>query len=293
MNEVFPQTASQYSTFKSRIRGSSNSTHHEENDPQVIERCQEQRRLSRLYGSKTRNLKKGKIKHEKDNDSTKQDITKMNKNDTKGELNSKKEKKVEKFFDRPTDELLVEIHSDNYNISHPWFVGYQNTTSLQGSPNALASRYGFNGAIQITKQCSNRQGDIGTLLDQSSCRKCTPKLAEVSRSPARSISSGGRNQHFLIPKSRQQQSRQPTQSPQPYFTASDKAGVNTKNLDRAIEREICVWENIITEAKGQRISSCNEKKRREVYKTKLTKHCARSIHMKHAGVKSHKVFLLS
>ena len=140
MNEVFPQTASQYSTFKSRIRGSSNSTHHEENDPQVIERCQEQRRLSRLYGSKTRNLKKGKIKHEKDNDSTKQDITKMNKNDTKGELNSKKEKKVEKFFDRPTDELLVEIHSDNYNISHPWFVGYQNTTSLQGSPNALASR---------------------------------------------------------------------------------------------------------------------------------------------------------
>ncbi len=142
MNGLFPQTASTHSMFKSRTTGYSNSIH-EENGAQITEICQEQRRLSRLYGSKTRRLKKGKIKSEKDiNGSTKSDSVKKNTNDTSKKSNSKNDKQeVQKFFDRPTDELLVEIHADNYNINHPWFVGYQNTASLQGSPNALASRY--------------------------------------------------------------------------------------------------------------------------------------------------------
>lgn len=159
-------------------------------------------------------------------------------------------------------------------------------------------RYGFNGAIQITKQCSKRQGYLVALLDQSLsrnqiCRKCPPKPStEVSRVPDESVSSPGRNQYSLSQNSRQQQSRQRYRPFQRCYSASDKDRVNTKNLDRAIEREFCVWEHIIKNAKCQRISTCNGNKGRD-YKTKLTKHCARSIHMKHADVKSHKVFLLS
>lgn len=38
----------------------------------------------------------------------------------------------------------------------PWLVGYRNSASIQGSPHALAARYGYNGTIRITAQCSDR-----------------------------------------------------------------------------------------------------------------------------------------
>lgn len=98
----------------------------------------EARRLTRLYGSKS-NLKKGKIK-ERDNDDC-VDVKLSSKDPVKNKDDLIITKKVEKFFKRNRDELMVEIHADNYNIKQPWFVGYRNTTSLQGSPQALASRY--------------------------------------------------------------------------------------------------------------------------------------------------------
>lgn len=91
--------------------------------------CKQQRRLSRLYGSKSRNLKRGKMGKK----CSKKDNVDSQKN---GDGN----KNVLKFFDRKRDELTVDIHADNYKVDHPWFLGYRNTISLQGRPEALASR---------------------------------------------------------------------------------------------------------------------------------------------------------
>jgi hypothetical protein len=154
MNKTFSLGMTQSSTF----RAGSNPCHsiHEEDDKedneQINAACQEQRRLSRLYGSKARNLKRGRFKgtnKKSDNETPKGSSTKQkemittNKKNNDGDTsNGKQSKEVQKFFDKPrNDELLMDIHADNYKINHPWFVGYQNTISLQGSPHALASRY--------------------------------------------------------------------------------------------------------------------------------------------------------
>ncbi len=105
---------------------------HDEEDERLIEVSKRQIRLSRLYGSKSKNLKKGR---RKDCNSKYCGNSNLKKDD-----DSIQRKRSQKFFERKRDESTVEIHADNYKIAHPWFVGYKNTISLQGSPLALASR---------------------------------------------------------------------------------------------------------------------------------------------------------
>mmetsp|Transcript_21162 Transcript_21162/g.31202 ORF Transcript_21162/g.31202 Transcript_21162/m.31202 type:complete len:388 (+) Transcript_21162:163-1326(+) len=66
---------------------------------------------------------------------------------------------VKKFRDRSKEEKeITEMHADNEDdVLKAWFVGYQNSATLPaGSPLAITSRYGFNSAIQLTKQCFER-----------------------------------------------------------------------------------------------------------------------------------------
>lgn len=71
--------------------------------------------------------------------------------------------RVPKFQDRSLEErraMVTDIHADNYHISteqRPWFLGRVNNPNPDGSPLAIASRYGWHGAILLTKQCSKRQ----------------------------------------------------------------------------------------------------------------------------------------
>lgn len=115
------------------------------------ESYQNQRRLCRLYGSKTKNLKLGRIQNEKENDNdhpSESDKKKKCANNTVQKCHESNNEStcnrsnavVQKFFDRKLNEIDVEIHADNFNINQPWFVGYQNSTSSQGSPLSLAAR---------------------------------------------------------------------------------------------------------------------------------------------------------
>ena len=156
MTQQQQQATNQYSMFKTKTNSCCHSNQNEEDDQeQIIDACQQQRRLSRLYGSKKgRHMNKGRRrtktrKNENDDCSNKYNgpvkkETTLGNNNNEDDLKQGKTKTIQKFFDRSRDELSVDIHADNYNISHPWFVGYQNTTSLQGSPYALASRYVIN-----------------------------------------------------------------------------------------------------------------------------------------------------
>jgi len=90
----------------------------------------QQRRLSRLYGSNAKNIRRGS--------SQKKNAKVKDEEPPKDNTNSART--VEKFIDRTRNEQAVEIHADNYNITQPWFVGYQNAGGLSGSPQALVSR---------------------------------------------------------------------------------------------------------------------------------------------------------
>ena len=109
-----------------------------------------QRRLCRLYGSKTKNLKLGRTQDEKENDNdhpsennrkkcANKTVQKCHENNDESTSN-RSNALAKKFFDRKLNEIDVEIHADNFNINQPWFVGYQNTISSQGSPLSLAAR---------------------------------------------------------------------------------------------------------------------------------------------------------
>ena len=124
----------------------------------LLKAYQNQRRLCRLYGSNTKNLKTSQIWRrcatednplsslctEEENNRTKSTSSttlemSQNKHENNGS-NSGSHATVQKFFDRQLNEIDVDIHADNFNISQPWFVGYQNSTSSQGSPLSLAAR---------------------------------------------------------------------------------------------------------------------------------------------------------
>ena len=52
--------------------------------------------------------------------------------------------------------MKVDVHPDN-EVGHPWFYGYNNSAKLPPStPFAIASRFGYRGASELTKQCSDR-----------------------------------------------------------------------------------------------------------------------------------------
>ena len=96
----------------------------------------QERRLLRLYGSNARNIRRGrKSKKPCAHDAEMTDENKVNSDTVK-----KSRDICTKFTERERDEKTVEIHADNYNINQPWFVGYQNSNSLCGCPQALASR---------------------------------------------------------------------------------------------------------------------------------------------------------
>ncbi len=131
----------------------------EEQDEEIeslyFESYQNQRRLCRLYGSSAKNLKtsqNGKMKNKdglcssSSSSSCENLKTLSSPKDTQtlgtslNNNSSGSKAPVQKFFDRQLNDLDVEVHADNFNISQPWFVGYQNTTSSQGSPLSLAAR---------------------------------------------------------------------------------------------------------------------------------------------------------
>lgn len=110
------------------------------------EAYQNQRRLCRLYGSNKKDLKPSKFSidvfKKKENDirpSSSQGRRDQNPDEFSSV--SKTKPTIQKFFERQLNEMDVQIHADNFNISQPWFVGYQNSTSSQGSPLSLAARY--------------------------------------------------------------------------------------------------------------------------------------------------------
>jgi len=51
-------------------------------------------------------------------------------------------------------EIRREVHADN--VASPWFFGNNNACSTSSSPFSVASRFGFRGALNMTKQCSQR-----------------------------------------------------------------------------------------------------------------------------------------
>jgi hypothetical protein len=53
-----------------------------------------------------------------------------------------------------------EVHPNN-EVGHPWYYGYNNSTKLPASsPFAIASRFGYRGATELVKQCSDRAQHI-------------------------------------------------------------------------------------------------------------------------------------
>jgi len=57
-------------------------------------------------------------------------------------------------------DLKKEVHPDN-EVGHPWYYGYNNTVKLPASsPFAIASRFGYRGASELVKQCSDRAQHI-------------------------------------------------------------------------------------------------------------------------------------
>lgn len=141
------------------------------------------RRLSRLYGSNIRHVakseKRSKRKIEKGggresaqartppmaSNTAPNASTRQSQTDGKGETAefsfdrlAQPKSTVRKFLERPDEERQpTEMHASNFNIDRPWFVGYRNSPTLPaGSPLAISSRYGYGGAIQLTKQCSVR-----------------------------------------------------------------------------------------------------------------------------------------
>lgn len=64
----------------------------------------------------------------------------------------------------------------------------------------------------------------------------------------------------------------------------------TKKLDRVVKRDSILWTDIIEKARLQKLKSKSSQK--VLHETKLTKHCAKSLHLKHTSADSHEVFLL-
>jgi hypothetical protein len=90
--------------------------------------------------------------------------------------------RVPKFMDKSQNHAMITTNNSGQNPSHiqvhdtqnnhednhivrqmnrPWYVGYQNTSSVQGSPIGIAARYGYNGALKVTKQASSRLSMAG------------------------------------------------------------------------------------------------------------------------------------
>jgi hypothetical protein len=131
--------------------------------------------------------------------------------------------------------------------------------------------------IDKTKKEDNKETSSVTRIGGIKSRNLSPRKSKRPQSCPVNISKGKNN------------------SSKEVEDMTDK--VKTKKLDRAKTRETALWKDIVRKAKYERTQSANGKLKsrphKDVYKTKLTKHCARSIRMRHESASSHKVFVLS
>ena len=72
---------------------------------------------------------------------------------------------------------------------------------------------------------------------------------------------------------------------------TNKHDINTKQLDRAMQRECALWKGIAINAKNERTTK--SKRIKTPNEVKLSKYCPKSVHLKRSCVKSHKVFSMS
>lgn len=136
---------SSYSSLQTSTNKQESSNENDYEASNRKELCMQQRRLSRLYGS-CANIWKGRIK-EKNNEKPEpaaakedsQQKTSENKKAPPKPKESKRRGTMEKFVDRKIDEMDLEIHHNHDNVQ-PWYSGYQNSSSICGCPQALASR---------------------------------------------------------------------------------------------------------------------------------------------------------
>lgn len=118
-------------------------------------------------------------------------------------------------------------------------------------------RYGYNSAIKITKQCSARSSvntsnlecahkvDTSTLrADLAQLNQWYPPLKAESQFVTRGVLRGKGH-------SSSSQSSAPNIC-RPSSRTSIQREVNTKQLDRAIQREVDLWRDIALKAKGER-----------------------------------------
>ena len=145
----------------------------------------------------------------------------------------------------------------------PWLVGYQNSTSIQGSPFALAARYGFNGTIRITEQCSNRTLYESKLLPVEKREWIPPLLAAPCGVTIGEKRCGGNymSSPKLWPDTSTLVEDMKTTSNNTN-TSSDY--IKSKQLLRAITRDQQVWTEIAQKAKEERQIHCNPENEKNV-----------------------------
>ena len=133
---------SSYSSLQSSTNKQESSNEDDYEASNRKELCMQQRRLSRLYGSNA-NIRKGriKVKHNENTITAKDDSQQKTSENKNAALKptSKRRVTIEKFVDRKIDEMDLEIHHNHNNVQ-PWYSGYQNSSSICGCPQALASR---------------------------------------------------------------------------------------------------------------------------------------------------------
>jgi hypothetical protein len=151
--------------------------------------------------------------------------------------------------------LGIQTHGMNKtNKKLPWLVGYQNSTSIQGSPSALAARYGYNGTIKLCSRCPNRmrfeflQSENISESEQrileeklvSMCREWTPPLMAAP------------HDYYSSPK------LWPIQMETNRVMDIHKIGMNltghskSKQLARALIQDQNLWTEITQKAKAER-----------------------------------------
>lgn len=137
LNSVYNMKSS-YSSLQSFTNKHESSKEIDYEESNRKELCMQQRRLCRLYGS---NAGRIKVKHNENTPpAAKEDSQqKMSEKNAPLKPKSKRRLTVEKFVDRKLEEVDLEIHHNHNNVQ-AWYSGYQNSSSICGCPQALASR---------------------------------------------------------------------------------------------------------------------------------------------------------
>ena len=168
---------------------------------------------------------------------------------------------VSRIHGKAQQRLCTDIMTQPITLAHPekhhaqkkslpWLVGYQNSASIQGSPFALAARYGYNGTIRITAQCSDRSiYESENALSMGGREWIPPLLAAPCGINTTEKRCGGSYTsspklwpNHLIPPCR--------------YTSTDE--MKSKQLLRAVTREQELWNDIASKAKEERQAHCNK-----------------------------------